>query len=542
MANEKKFLSGVLSLIRVSDIKLPVDADERKDLLKAAARRLKVKEKEIIGFKIYRRSVDARRDTVFFVYTIDVDLANEDRVLSGTADRGIARTPDMAYYYVDPGQERMTARPVVVGSGPAGLFAALMLAEMGYGPRVFERGGDVDSRTAAVERFWNNGVLDPESNVQFGEGGAGTFSDGKLTTLIRDKRCGKVLEELVLAGAPGEIMYINKPHVGTDILKVVVKNLRKKIMGLGGEVRFNSRISDILISGGRVVGVMADGLGEVEAGVVVLAIGHSSRDTFRMIYDRGIHVAPKAFSLGVRVEHPQRLIDLAQYKHSAGHEKLGPADYKLVYHDSGGRSCYTFCMCPGGVVVAATSEAGCVVTNGMSFFARDRENANSALLVGITPDDFGSSHPLAGIELQRKWEKKAFEAGGGEYRAPAQTVGDFLAGKPSTGLGSVAPSYPRGVVPSDLRKCLPDYVAAVIRRAIAGFDGKLKGFAHPGAVLTGVETRSSSPVRILRNHLHEASVEGLFPAGEGAGYAGGIISSAVDGIRVAEAVASKYRP
>ncbi|MFZ5651884.1 MAG: NAD(P)/FAD-dependent oxidoreductase [Bacillota bacterium] len=529
-------------MIRVSDIKLPVDADERKDLLKAAARRLKVKEKEIIGFKIYRRSVDARRDTVFFVYTIDVDLANEDRVLSGTADRGIARTPDMAYYYVDPGQERMTARPVVVGSGPAGLFAALMLAEMGYGPRVFERGGDVDSRTAAVERFWNNGVLDPESNVQFGEGGAGTFSDGKLTTLIRDKRCGKVLEELVLAGAPGEIMYINKPHVGTDILKVVVKNLRKKIMGLGGEVRFNSRISDILISGGRVVGVMADGLGEVEAGVVVLAIGHSSRDTFRMIYDRGIHVAPKAFSLGVRVEHPQRLIDLAQYKHSAGHEKLGPADYKLVYHDSGGRSCYTFCMCPGGVVVAATSEAGCVVTNGMSFFARDRENANSALLVGITPDDFGSSHPLAGIELQRKWEKKAFEAGGGEYRAPAQTVGDFLAGKPSTGLGSVAPSYPRGVVPSDLRKCLPDYVAAVIRRAIAGFDGKLKGFAHPGAVLTGVETRSSSPVRILRNHLHEASVEGLFPAGEGAGYAGGIISSAVDGIRVAEAVASKYRP
>ncbi|MFZ5647087.1 MAG: NAD(P)/FAD-dependent oxidoreductase [Bacillota bacterium] len=529
-------------MIRVSDIKLPVYADGPDDLRKAVAKKLGIKDREILGFRIYRRSVDARRDSIYFVYTVDVDLVNQDRVLAGAVDKGITITPDMSYHFVEPGQITMKSRPVVVGSGPAGLFAALVLAEMGYGPMVFERGGDVESRTGVVERFWKNGHLDPECNVQFGEGGAGTFSDGKLTTLIRDKRCRKVLEELVLAGAPEEIMYINKPHVGTDILKEVVKNLRKKIISLGGKVRFNSRVSDILVRDGRIEGVEVDGLGSVEAAVVILAIGHSARDTFRMIYKKGISIIPKAFSLGVRIEHPQALVDLAQYKRMAGHEKLGAADYKLVYHDSGGRSCYTFCMCPGGVVVAATSEAGCVVTNGMSFYARDRENANSALLVGITPDDFGSDHPLAGIELQRKWERKAFEIGGGDYRAPVQLVGDLLEGRPSTGLGSVMPSYPRGVVPSDLRHCLPEYVAATISRAIPHFDRKLKGFAHPEAVLTGVETRSSSPVRILRNDFHEASVKGLYPAGEGAGYAGGIISSAVDGIRVAEAVAAKYRP
>lgn len=529
-------------MIRVSDIKLPLESAEGEELHRAVARRLKVSDREIVDLKIFKRSVDARKDTVFFVYTVDVELFNEERVMAGALGKGVTKTPDMSYHYVGTGQLKMKGRPVVVGSGPAGIFAALILAEMGYGPLVFERGGDVNRRAQAVERFWKEGVLDPECNVQFGEGGAGTFSDGKLTTLIRDLRCRKVLEELVLAGAPEEIMYINKPHIGTDILKVVVKNLRKKIVALGGEVRFNSRIDNLLVNKGKVEGVMVDGLGGLEADVVILAIGHSARDTFRAIYEKGIQMIPKAFSLGVRVEHPQGLIDRAQYKDMAGHQKLGPADYKLVYHDQGGRSCYTFCMCPGGVVVAATSEAGCVVTNGMSFHARNLENANSALLVGVTPEDFPSRHPLAGVDLQRKWEKRAFEAGGGNYRAPVQTVRDFIEKKPSTGLGSVNPSYTRGVTPSDLSQCLPEYVAATIRNAIPYFEIKLKGFAHPDAVLTGVETRSSSPVRILRNEFYQGSVEGLYPAGEGAGYAGGIISSAVDGIRVAEAVAVKYRP
>lgn len=533
-------------MIRVNDIKLPIDADEREAIRKELVRRLKVLEREIIDFKIFRRSVDARNKTnkeeIYFVYTVDVLLANEARVLARSKDRGISVTPDLAYHYVVPGQLKMEGRPVVVGSGPAGLFAALILAEMGYSPLVLERGGDVDSRTEAVDRFWKTGVLDPECNVQFGEGGAGTFSDGKLTTLIRDSRCRKVLEELVLSGAPEEIMFINKPHVGTDILKGVVKNIRGKIIKLGGEFRFNCLVTDIPVRSGRVEGVVVNDSGLIAAGVVILAIGHSARDTFGMLYERGVVMTPKAFSMGVRVEHPQGLIDTAQYKRLAGHDKLGAADYKLVYHDKSGRSCYTFCMCPGGVVVAAASESGGVVTNGMSLYARDGKNANSALLVGITPDDFGSRHPLAGIELQRKWERKAFMLGGGNFIAPVQLMGDLLEGRPTTALGSVTPSYTRGVIPADLNLCLPSDVIGTIKRAIPDFDSKLKGFAYPEAVLTGVETRSSSPVRIHRNEEYESSAGGLYPAGEGAGYAGGIISSAVDGIRVVEAIVAKYRP
>ncbi|KJR98874.1 MAG: hypothetical protein VR68_10095 [Peptococcaceae bacterium BRH_c4a] len=535
-------------MIRVNDIKLPIDAGEREAIRKELVRRLKVLEREIIDFKIFRRSVDARNktnkeDVIYFVYTVDVLLADEARVLARSKDGRMSVTPDLVYHYVTPGQLKMEGRPVVVGSGPAGLFAALILAEMGYSPLVLERGGDVNSRTEAVDRFWKTGVLDTECNVQFGEGGAGTFSDGKLTTLIRDRRCRKVLEELVLSGAPEEILYINKPHVGTDILKGVVKNIRGKIIKLGGEFRFNCLVTDIPIRSGRVEGVVVnDSAVMIAAGAVILAIGHSARDTFGMLYERGVTMTPKAFSMGVRVEHPQGLIDKAQYKRLAGHEKLGAADYKLVYHDKSGRSCYTFCMCPGGVVVAAASESGGVVTNGMSLYARDGKNANSALLVGITPDDFASRHPLAGIELQRKWERKAFMLGGGNYMAPAQLVGDFLKGRPTSALGSVTPSYTRGVIPADLSLCLPSHVVATIKKAITDFDSKLKGFAYPEAVLTGVETRSSSPVRINRNEEYQSSVGGLYPAGEGAGYAGGIISSAADGIRVAEAIVAKYRP
>lgn len=529
-------------MIRVSEIKLPVDSGEGDSLRKELSRRLSVPEEDILDLKIFRKSVDARRSRVHFVYTVDVSLKNEKRVLARLREKNVNETPDMSYRYVGMGDIKIDSRPVVIGTGPAGLFAALILAEMGFGPLVYERGGDVDSRTAAVNFFWKTGELAGESNVQFGEGGAGTFSDGKLTTLIRDRRCRKVLEELVSAGAPEEILYISRPHVGTDILKKVVKNLRERIIKLGGEVGFFSRVSDIKTGGGRVRGVEINGREEIDTGVVVLAIGHSARDTFRMLYGRGVFMTPKAFSLGVRVEHPQAWIDSAQYKNFAGSKSLGPADYKLVYHNSAGRSCYTFCMCPGGVVVAAASESGGVVTNGMSYYARDARNANSALLVGVSPGDYGSAHPLAGIEFQRVWEKKAFDLGGGAFKAPVQMVGDFLEGRPSAATGSVVPSYARGVTPADLGLCLPVYVVETIKGAIPEFDKKIKGFAHPEAVLTGVETRSSSPVRILRDEGYESSVSGLYPAGEGAGYSGGIISSAVDGIRVAEAIAEKYRP
>ena len=529
-------------MIRVSDIKLPVDSGEIDSLRKALSKKLRVPERDILDLRIFRKSVDARRGSVYFVYTVDVSLKNEKRVLARSGEKGVTETPDMSYRHVGTGDIKIDSRPVVIGIGPAGLFAALALSELGFAPLVFERGGDVDSRTGAVKLFWKTGELDGESNVQFGEGGAGTFSDGKLTTLIRDPRCRKVLEDLVSAGAPEEILYISKPHVGTDILKKVVKTLRERIIRLGGEVRFFSRVSDIKTAGGRVRGVEINGRKEIDAGVVVLAIGHSARDTFRMLYDRGVDMTPKAFSLGVRVEHPQEWIDAAQYKNFAGSGSLGPADYKLVYHSSSGRSCYTFCMCPGGVVVAAASESGGVVTNGMSYYARDARNANSALLVGVTPGDFGGTHPLAGIEFQRMWEKKAFDLGGGAFKAPVQLVGDFLEGRASISTGSVSPSYARGVTPSNIGLCLPGYVVETIKGAIAEFDKKIKGFAHPEAVFTGVETRSSSPVRVLRNEGYESSVAGLYPAGEGAGYAGGIISSAVDGIKVAEAIAAKYRP
>lgn len=530
-------------MLRVTNVKLSLNEDKSR-IIDKLAKKLKVRKKEIVQYTIFRESVDARkRHMIYFVYTVDVELKDEESVLNKLKDKDVSVTPPMEYQYVQPGNEVLNHRPVIVGTGPAGLFAGLLLAQMGYRPLLLERGADVDTRTKAVHTFWETGRLNQECNVQFGEGGAGTFSDGKLTTLIKDKRCRKVLEELVQAGAPEKISYSHKPHVGTDILKTVVKNLRHRILDLGGEVRFNSRVTDIIVEGNKIKGIVVNEQEKLAAEVLVLAIGHSARDTFAMLHDRGVNMSPKPFSIGVRIEHPQELIDRAQYKKFAGHEKLGPAEYKLAYHSLNGRSAYTFCMCPGGTVVAASSEEGCVVTNGMSEYARDKQNANSALLVGITPKDFGSSHPLAGVEFQRRWERKAFELGGGNYSAPAQLVGDFLADRPSIKLGSVEPSYTRPVTLGELKNCLPGYVIETLREAIIDFDRKIKGFALPDAVLTGVETRSSSPVRIQRNEQGQSTnIAGLYPAGEGAGYAGGIISSAVDGMRIAEHIASKYKP
>jgi len=528
-------------MIRVSDIKISIEDDKSKieeELLK----RLGISQEELIDYRIYKESIDARRrDIVYFVYTVDVQVEQEDSLLNRLEDNKIRKSPKMEYKYVEAGSERLNHRPVVVGTGPSGLFSALLLAEMGYRPLVLERGKNVEERGQDIKDFWNNGQLNTESNVQFGEGGAGTFSDGKLTTRIKDLRCRKVLRELIKAGAPDEIMYKNKPHVGTDILQGVVKNLRKKIIALGGEIRFQSKVTELLIESKEVKGVMVNENEKIKTDIVILAIGHSARDTFEMIYQKGVQVEQKSFSIGVRIEHPQDLIDQAQYGKFAGHPKLGAADYSLSQQCSNGRTAYTFCMCPGGEVVAAASEDGKLVTNGMSQYSRAKVNANSALLVGVGPKDFGSEHPLAGVEFQRRWEQRAFEIGGGNYNAPAQLVGDFLVGQPSAKWGEVKPSYTPRVFMTDLSQCLPDYVVETIKEALPKLGKKLKGFAMDEAVMTGVETRSSSPIRIIRSREHESNISGLYPAGEGAGYAGGIMSAAVDGIKVAEAVIRKYK-
>ncbi|AOY74873.1 NAD(P)/FAD-dependent oxidoreductase [Clostridium formicaceticum] len=527
-------------MIRVPDIKLSID-EEESSIKTALIRKLKIKEDELISYQIYKRSIDARRkDRVDFVYTVDVEVMNENKLLKRIKDKKITVAPNMNYNYVKKGNEKLQHPPVIIGTGPAGLFAGLILAQMGYAPILLEQGKDVDKRAEDIHTFWTKGRLDTASNVQFGEGGAGTFSDGKLTTQIKDLRCRKILEELVKAGAPEEIMYISKPHIGTDILRTVVKNIRKEIINLGGKVAFEKKVTDFLIEDGRIKGVVVNDKDTLEAEIVVLAIGHSARDTFEMLYKNNVEIHQKPFSIGVRVEHPQKLIDVAQYGSFAGHSKLGAADYKMAHHCDNQRSAYTFCMCPGGQVVAAASEEGGVVTNGMSEYARDKENANSALLVGVGPEDFDSEHPLAGMYFQRKWEQKVFEVGGGNYYAPAQLVKDFLKDQPSKQLGKVKPSYMPGVVLTDLRQCLPDFVVDTMKEAIAALDKKLHGFNMEEAVMTAIESRSSSPIRIKRDEDYQSNIQGLYPSGEGAGYAGGIISAAVDGIKVAEAIAEKF--
>ncbi|MEC5163948.1 uncharacterized protein ACFDR9_004316 [Janthinobacterium sp. CG_23.3] len=536
-------------MLRLNEVKLPLEHDEAA-LTGAVLARLGIGAEALLGYTIFKRSYDARkRSAVVLIYSLDVAVADEAALLARLKhDAHLAPAPDTAYRFV-AGGERAAAgargeRPVVIGTGPCGLFAALVLAQMGLRPLILERGKEVRERTVDTFGFWRKRELNPESNVQFGEGGAGTFSDGKLYSQIKDpKHYGrKVLTEFVKAGAPEEIMYVSKPHIGTFRLVKMVEQMRANIEAMGGEYRFNSKVVDIEIEpgqdGGQVRALTLAGGERIATRHVVLAIGHSARDTFEMLYERGVYIEAKPFSIGFRVEHPQSLIDSCRFGPSAGHPILGAADYKLVHHATNGRSVYSFCMCPGGTVVAAASEPGRLVTNGMSQYSRNERNANSAIVVGITPLDY-PGHPLAGIALQRELEERAFALGGGNYDAPGQLVGDFVAARASTEFGSVTPSYKPAVRLTDLASALPEYAIAAMREAFPAFNKQIKGYYQADAVLTGVETRTSSPIRIKRrdDDLQSLNTRGLFPAGEGAGYAGGILSAAVDGIKVAEAVA-----
>ncbi len=531
-------------MIRINDIRMPLGFDD--GMLKAAAaKQLSVDKSNIKTAELVKRSIDARKkDNVCFNVSVNVRTAeNEDNILRRCKNNKITKT--VPYHYELPLSDKLGLRPVVVGAGPAGLFAALILAQAGQCPILIERGRSVDDRTRDVELFRRGGRLDTESNVQFGEGGAGTFSDGKLNTGTKDVRSRKVLEEFVLHGAPEDILVNAKPHIGTDKLKITVKNIRSDIISLGGEVRFETKLVGIHSKNGRLssVDVQCGNTAEtIETDNVILAIGHSARDTFGLLYDGGFVMQAKPFSVGVRIEHLQRNINIAQYGKFFDSEYLGAADYKLNVHLKSGRGVYTFCMCPGGEVVAAASEENTVVTNGMSEYARDKTNANSALLVGVNPEDFADDSPLAGVEFQRRIERAAFIAGGEDYCAPVQRVGDLLKGRVSERIGDVIPSYKPGYRLSEVSQYLPDFVCSSIREALPLLDRKLSGFADNDAVITGAETRSSSPVRIIRNDgLEAVGMSGAYPCGEGAGYAGGIVSAAVDGIKCAEAILIKSR-
>jgi uncharacterized FAD-dependent dehydrogenase len=535
-------------MLRLTDLKLPL-GHPPEDMAPAICKRLSISADDLISHTVARRAHDARKKAaILMVYTVDVALRDEAAVLARFAgDSQVRRTPDTEYRLVAQAPKDFT-RPVVVGAGPCGLFAGLILAQMGFKPIILDRGKVVRERTQDTWGLWRRGELNPESNVQFGEGGAGTFSDGKLYSQVKDPRHlgRKVLEEFVKAGAPEEILTEAHPHIGTFRLVTMVESMRETIEALGGEYRWQQRVDGIDVEtaadGQRKLKGLHLSTGDyLAAEHVVLAVGHSARDTFQRLHDQGVHIEAKPFSIGVRIEHPQSWMDKARFGACAGHPDLGAADYSLAHHCKNGRTVYSFCMCPGGTVVAATSEPERVVTNGMSQYSRNERNANSGFVVGIDPERDYPGHPLAGIEFQRKWESLAYTAGGSTYAAPAQKVGDFMAGKPSEALGEVQPSYKPGVKMTDLAQCLPPFVIDAMREALPVFGRQIAGYDHPDVLLTGVETRTSSPIRITRGKdFQSLNTAGLFPAGEGAGYAGGILSAAIDGIKVAEAVAAAY--
>ncbi|MBU2873028.1 NAD(P)/FAD-dependent oxidoreductase [Marinobacter salexigens] len=530
-------------MIRLTELALPLDHPESA-LRAAILERLGIIDADLVDFTVFKRSYDARKKNteIKFVYIVDLNARNEDAILARfEKDQHIRQAPDTAYYPVAKAPAGLTERPIVIGFGPCGLFAALILAQMGFRPIVLERGTDVRRRTKDTWALWRKKQLSPESNVQFGEGGAGLFSDGKLYSQIKDPKFygRKVMHEFIRAGAPDEILYVSKPHIGTFRLTGVVATMREEIIRLGGEIRFESKVTNLSVRDGRVAGVELASGERLDSRYVILALGHSARDTFRMLQRNDVFIEAKPFAIGFRIEHPQSLIDNARLGKYAGHPALGAADYKLVYHASNGRAVYSFCMCPGGTVVAATSEPERVVTNGMSQYSRNERNANAGIVVAIHPEEDFPGGPLAGVEFQEALESRAYTLGGSDYCAPAQLVGDFIKRKASTELGEVEPSYKPGIKLGDLAPSLPPYAIEAIREALPAFGKQIRGFDRKDAILTGIETRTSSPVRITRDRtsLQSLNTRGLYPAGEGAGYAGGILSAGVDGIKVAEALA-----
>ena len=527
-------------MIRLSNIQLPLDHDDQA-MTSAVLDRLSIMAEDLVNVHVHKRGYDARKKTnIVLIYTLDVETTQNEFLIEKFADHQLVKeTPDMSYQFVANAPADLQERPVVIGFGPCGLLAGLVLAQMGYKPIILDRGKEVRERTKDTFGFWRKKILNTESNVQFGEGGAGTFSDGKLYSQVKDPNHygRKVLTEFVASGAPDEIMFVSKPHIGTFRLVTMVEHMRAKIIELGGEIRFSARVDDVQIDNGQITGVvLADGE-VINSRHIALAIGHSARDTFQMLYDNNVYIEAKPFSVGFRIEHPQSVIDKARFGKNVDNPILGAADYKLVHHCKSGRSVYSFCMCPGGTVVAAASEEHGVVTNGMSQYSRAERNANSAIVVGIDPSDY-PGNPLAGIDFQRALERNAYVLGGSNYDAPAQKVGNFLKGTSSETVGSVVPSFQPGIKLTDLSKALPDFCIEAIREAIPVFNRKIKGFALEDALLTGVETRTSAPICIKRGKdFQSINTHGLYPAGEGAGYAGGILSAAIDGIKVAEAMA-----